>query len=325
MRGRPVAVSQTRAVPSKLLVATRAPSGLKLALETSALCLSGGDAAWPVAAFQSRAAWSKLVVATRVPSGLKTTSQMPFSWCIGPTRARAGVAVPDHRVAVEAAGDEALAVGGVAGVVDDPILVQEGKRALPVAASQMSRRCRLPPRSRLPSVGAEDGGQKALVVNHRLAEDLMGSQFPNPGLVACHQDDPPTLRAEAGRVNRVLPRVRLTHRLPVGGGPHPARLVVRRGHDRPAIRRERDGVDLAAVLHRWAKRRASAAFQSRAVVSVEAVATVLPSGLNSAARTWSACRRTGVIRLPRRASQTCARVVQRGGGDPRAVRRKHTP
>ena len=69
--GRPVSVSQTRAVPSQDAVRMREPSGLKAADETGPSCLNGGVSGWPVRASQTRAVLSSDAVTMREPSGLK--------------------------------------------------------------------------------------------------------------------------------------------------------------------------------------------------------------------------------------------------------------
>ena len=77
--GVPLTASQTRAVSSWLMVATRVESGLKTACSTAPLCCKTGEADWPLTG-HTRAVWSALAVTIRVPSGLNSAEKIAAPW-----------------------------------------------------------------------------------------------------------------------------------------------------------------------------------------------------------------------------------------------------
>src|SRR5262252_4346663 len=83
--GRPVARSHSRAVLSRLVVASSVPSGLNATPYTAALWRVSVRPGWPVAGSHSRAVLSSLAVASRLPTGLNATPNTESLW---PARVR---------------------------------------------------------------------------------------------------------------------------------------------------------------------------------------------------------------------------------------------
>ena len=88
--------------------------------------------------------------------------------------------------------------------------------------------------------------------------------------------------------------------------PKPRGVVVARGRDGLAVGAEGRGSDIAFMLQRLADRFAGRRVPSRAVSSLLAVATILPSGLKVTAKTQPSCFIGSPIGLPVAASHSCA-------------------
>ena len=162
----PDEASQTRAVPSKLAVMMRCPSGLNAASTTMFSCLMGGETGCPVAAFQTCAVLSSLAVTMRRPSGLNAACLAAPSCFMGDEIGSAVAASQTRAVLSGHAVTTRCPSGLKAACHTAPSCFMGGEMGSPVAVSQTLRGVVFAGGYDASSIGAERLAIHVALVHH---------------------------------------------------------------------------------------------------------------------------------------------------------------